>query len=136
MKRLNHKKLIHQQGVALIFTILLMALSLVVVLSISGLMLAEFKLSRGIEHSFRAYYAAESGIERGLWEFNQALKNNQAAQLEGKKESAILQSGTWTLRYELIFTKTDSSLLISSTGYSHSGSQEVSRKIEIKTPPF
>ena len=48
-------------------TVLIMAAILAIAMGISRLSLGEIKISREFPQSFIAYYAAEAGIERGLY---------------------------------------------------------------------
>ena len=48
-------------------TILIMSAILAIAIGISRLSLGEIKISRELPQSFVAYYAAETGIERGLY---------------------------------------------------------------------
>lgn len=58
-----------QRGVTLIFTILIVGLSVAVILSVTILVLREKQSANLIDNAIQAYYTAESGIERSLYEF-------------------------------------------------------------------
>jgi Tfp pilus assembly protein PilX len=58
----------NQKGVSLLITLLIMAAILAIALGVSRLSLGEIKISRNTPNSLIAYYAAESGIERALYE--------------------------------------------------------------------
>ncbi|SRR4030042_4584770 len=57
-----------QKGAALLITILVMAALLSIALGIARLSIGEIKLVRDIPNSMIAYYAAEAGVERALFE--------------------------------------------------------------------
>ena len=57
-----------QKGVSLLLTLLIMAAILAIALGLSQLTLGEIKLARNIPKSLIAYYAAEAGAERALYE--------------------------------------------------------------------
>jgi len=57
-----------QKGVSLLLTLLIMAGLLSIAFGISKLTLGEIRLSRDIPKSITAYYAAEAGVERALYE--------------------------------------------------------------------
>lgn len=61
-------KIKHNKGISLILTLLVMAAILAIALGVSRLSLGEIKLIRDIPQSLIAYYAAEAGVERGLYE--------------------------------------------------------------------
>ncbi|MBU3901409.1 pilus assembly PilX N-terminal domain-containing protein [Patescibacteria group bacterium] len=66
--RLPDKKIIDQSGfAALLSTMVIMAVILIVVASLSLVTLIEQKISANIVHTAQAYYAAESGIEDSLY---------------------------------------------------------------------
>jgi len=58
----------NQKGVSLLFTLLIMAALLAITIGVTRLSLGEIKLIRDIPNSLIAYYAADSGIERALYE--------------------------------------------------------------------
>lgn len=57
-----------EKGVSLLLTILILTAILSIALGVSTLMLVEMKVSQEVPKSLRAYYAAEAGIERKLYE--------------------------------------------------------------------
>lgn len=57
----------NKKGASLLLTILIMSAVLAIAMGISKLSLSEIKLSRELPQSFVAYYAAEAGIEEGLY---------------------------------------------------------------------
>lgn len=58
----------NQQGAALLLTLLILTAVLAIAFGVSGLMLGEIKISQEVPKSLRAYYAAEAGIERSLYD--------------------------------------------------------------------
>ena len=74
---LNKKNKSKNQGFSLIIAMMLMTLTVATVLSITSLFLREFRLNTELRYSTQAFYAAETGIERYLWEFRiNGLGNN------------------------------------------------------------
>ncbi|MBD3282226.1 MAG: hypothetical protein GF387_01295 [Candidatus Portnoybacteria bacterium] len=57
-----------QKGVSLLLTLLIMAALLAVAFGLSRLSLGEIKLARDIPKSLVAFYAADSGIERAIYQ--------------------------------------------------------------------
>lgn len=58
----------NQKGVSLLLTLLIMSALLAIALGLSQLSLGEIKLTRDIPKSAIAYYAAEAGIERAIYD--------------------------------------------------------------------
>lgn len=56
------------KGTALLMTILILTVILSIAFGVASLMLGEMKLSKDVPNSLKAYYAAETGIERKLYE--------------------------------------------------------------------
>ncbi len=63
MRNITDKK-----GVSLLLTLLIMAVLLAIAFGVSRLTLGEIRLGRDISKSFIAYYAAEAGTERAIYE--------------------------------------------------------------------
>lgn len=61
-------KIANQKGVSLLLTLLITAVILVIAFGVSRLTLGEIKLTRDISKSIIAYYGADSGIERAVYE--------------------------------------------------------------------
>ena len=61
------KKNKNKKGASLFLTMLIMSAILAIAMGISKLSLGEIKMSRELPQSFAAYYAAEAGIEEGLY---------------------------------------------------------------------
>ena len=70
---LNSKK----SGFSLIIAMMLMTLTVSTVLGIVSLFLREFKLNTDLKYSTQAFYAAETGIEKYLWEFRRNGSGNR-----------------------------------------------------------
>ncbi len=60
------KKVKGQQGVSLYLSIMIMVILLSIVLGMSGILLGQLKMMKGIENSVIAFYAADTGIEKVL----------------------------------------------------------------------
>src|SRR5680860_1309976 len=63
----NYKKLKNNKGAALLMTLLILSSILVVALATSDLVMSGIKMSRNRIQSTKAFFAAETGIERLLW---------------------------------------------------------------------
>jgi hypothetical protein len=64
-----------QKGVSLYITFLIMTILLSIALNMSTLLVSEIKIMREMGKSVTAYYAAETGIERELYENNEVGTN-------------------------------------------------------------
>lgn len=58
-----------QQGVSLYLAIMVMTVLLAIVLGVSAILLSQQKMVRGMGYSVMAFYAADTGIERVLYDF-------------------------------------------------------------------
>ncbi|MDD5291288.1 MAG: hypothetical protein PHZ04_04230 [Patescibacteria group bacterium] len=68
-------KIKNNDGTALLLTLLILSGILVVALGAASLIVPGIKMSRTQEQSIKAFFAAEAGAERALWEVR---KNNYA----------------------------------------------------------
>jgi len=66
-------KLQKSKGASLLLTLIILSTILVIALGISNLIWGEIKLSQDIPKSLKAYYAAEAGIERSLYDDRQGV---------------------------------------------------------------
>lgn len=57
-----------QKGVSLYLSVVIMVILLAIVLGISTILLGQLKMIRGMENSVIAFYAADTGVERVLYE--------------------------------------------------------------------
>jgi hypothetical protein len=57
----------NKRASALLMTVMILSSILIVVLGVSSLVSSSLRLSRAQENSAKAYYAAESGVERLIW---------------------------------------------------------------------
>lgn len=55
-----------QKGVSLYLTIVIMAALLAIVLGLTGILVSQLKMVKGMEDSVIAFFAADTGNERGL----------------------------------------------------------------------
>lgn len=55
-----------QKGISLYLSIMIMVILLAIVLGISGILIGQLKMMKGMENSIVAFYAADTGIERAL----------------------------------------------------------------------
>lgn len=67
----DHK--LQEKGVAILLSILILAAILTIALGVSNLMIGEIKMSREAPKSLMAYYAAEAGIERVLYDHRKGV---------------------------------------------------------------
>lgn len=64
----NTKFLISNKGVSLYLAIIIMVLLLAMALGINAILLGQLKMIRGMGDSVIAFFAADTGIERALYE--------------------------------------------------------------------
>lgn len=69
-------RLYKEQGASLLLAILILTAILSIAFGVVGLMMGEIKISREVPRSLRAYYVAEVGIERKLYEIRQSADFN------------------------------------------------------------
>lgn len=97
-----------------------MSAILAIAMGISKLSLGEIKISRELPKSFIAYYAAEAGIEEGLYaDLVTATPQGTASNFQGYLGESIT--------YDVVFTGTSPTRTISSAGLY----KETSRAIEL-----
>lgn len=65
-----------QRGASLLLVLLILTAILAIAFGVTGLMLGEIKISREVPRSLRAYYAAEAGIERSLYDIRRGSGAN------------------------------------------------------------
>lgn len=98
----------NQKGVSLLITLLIMGALLSIVIMISRLNLGELQLTRNIPDSAIAYYAAEAGIEKALYDERISGGASNAADC-----SVSLDNGS---SYGLTITRDASGIKIESNG--------------------
>lgn len=64
IKRIILKK----KGASLVLTLLILSAVLAIAFGVSSLILGEVKISKNVPRSLKAYYAAETGIEKSLYD--------------------------------------------------------------------
>ena len=122
----NYKQ---KRGVSILLTFLVLATIFVIALGISGLMLGETKMSREVPRSLRAYYAAESGVEKALYDARKGAGANDIG-LPPRCSSgtgAICLDVEYATCYSIDVTSTPPNLDIKSYGCY----KEVRRAIEV-----
>lgn len=67
IKQILSKNSNSQKGISLYLVIMILSLLFGVSLGLSSLLVAQFKMIRGIEESVIAFYAADTGIEKTLF---------------------------------------------------------------------
>ena len=65
---MKHKASKNEKGISLILTMLTLMIILVIAFGVANLMLGQIKMAREVPRSLRAYYAAEVGIEKSLYD--------------------------------------------------------------------
>lgn len=65
---MKHKASKNEKGISLILTMLTLMIIFVIAFGVANLMLGQIKMAQEVPISLRAYYAAEVGIERKLYE--------------------------------------------------------------------
>jgi Tfp pilus assembly protein PilX len=63
-----HSKQFSQKGIALYMTVVISSLILILALNVAAIFYTQTHISGGMEHSVSAFYAAETGVERTLYE--------------------------------------------------------------------
>lgn len=115
------KKRKNKKGAALLLTMLIMSAILAIAMGISKLSLGEIKISRELPQSFVAYYAAEAGIEQGLYaDLVIAIPQGTASDFSGYLSEGVT--------YEVTFSGVSPSRVISSKGIYKTN---VSRAVEL-----
>lgn len=99
----------NKKGASLLLTILIMSAILAIAMGIAKLSLGEIKISRELPQSFVAYYAAEAGIEEGLYaDLVTAVPQGTASDFPGSLGTGIT--------YEVVFTGVSPNRVITSNG--------------------
>ena len=70
------EKIFGNKGAAILLTLLILTAILAIAFGITSLMWGELKLSQDVPKSLKAYYAAETGIERKLYEIRSDPPNS------------------------------------------------------------
>ncbi|PIZ58071.1 hypothetical protein COY23_00770 [bacterium (Candidatus Torokbacteria) CG_4_10_14_0_2_um_filter_35_8] len=85
-----------QKGATLITAILLLSVTLAITLAISGLTARELVMSGNIVHSTKAYFAAESGAEKALYDIRSGVKEAPLVPPDSPigEESGLLPNNT------------------------------------------
>lgn len=93
MKKKIEKRQKEAQGIALLLTVILLGTLIIITTSATSLIFALGQTVRGIGDSEKAYYAAETGIEQGLY-----LVEKQNVTLDALAGSGVLSTtgATWT----------------------------------------
>lgn len=81
------------KGTALIITLLVITVISTIAFSVARLMIAEIRMTTGLEDSMGAYYAAEAGIEQGLlmWRYDHDVElPTKATASNGKPQEYTL----------------------------------------------
>ena len=65
--KIKNKILADQQGVVLVMSLMILLVMMISVISLAQVIFGEIKMTRNADNSIVAFYAAESGIERGLF---------------------------------------------------------------------
>ncbi len=114
-----------QKATALLLTIIVISLIMLIVLSISLLIIVEFKLVMGIEDSVSAYYAAETGVEIGLYRLYQQSPTPSLPY--GPETNSIVDT-----KYTLNIFESGENVKVESSGMVKES--KVTRKLEVIQP--
>lgn len=68
------RKLKNQKGVSILLVVMILGVIIVVSLAVNDLVLRQTKLSITLGESTQAYYAAESGVEEGLYKLRNGIE--------------------------------------------------------------
>ncbi len=112
----------NSQGIALLLTIIVMGIVIIIVIAISQLAIVELRLVGGIEDSYVAYYAAETGLEKALLYF----KDNPEIEEESFSQGDLPKGS-----YRYTITPQDGNVYIAASGFSESNWGGVSRKLDL-----
>ncbi len=83
-----------QKGVSLYIAFLIMTILLSIALNMSTLLVSEIKIMREMGKSVVAYYAAETGIERELYEENEVGANYSGSIGNASYSVSVVAQGT------------------------------------------
>ena len=64
----NFKSSIPEKGVSIFFSVIILAILLSIALGLSTILVGQVRMLKGMEDSVTAFYAAETGMERILYE--------------------------------------------------------------------
>jgi hypothetical protein len=82
------------RGVSIYIAFMIMAVLMVIAFGMSTILLGEMKVIKGMGDSVIAFFAADTGIERTLWE-NATTGDNYSGQVgEGSYNTTVLFPGT------------------------------------------
>lgn len=105
-------KIKNNDGTALLLTLLILTSILVVALGAANLIIPGIRMSRTQEQSTKAFFAAEGGAERALWE----LRKNFYEAPEIDTENVFSGSLTNNSVYQVDYSSVDFSATFTSTG--------------------
>ncbi len=109
-------KLKKQKGVAVLFVVLIMSILLAIGFGISGILVQQIKMMRDVGHSVVAFSAADSGIEKSLYNIRKEGGTGNVSESWGPNYG-----------YQVIVTPCDSKICVKSIGTY----QKTKRAIEI-----
>lgn len=70
---MSQDKIQFEKGIALVLSVIILSLLLAAALGISTILVGQMTVLRGMEQSVQAYFAADSGIERVLYDDSQGV---------------------------------------------------------------
>lgn len=74
-----------KKGVVLLLSVLILAILLAIALGVSTILVSQFRMLQNMEYSVQAFFAADTGIERALFEeqsLSGALPNGASYQVQ------------------------------------------------------
>lgn len=118
-----------QEGVALLYALITIAVLLSITGSMAGLIVKESQMSSGVDSSVSAYAAAESGIEHASYLTEQSsLPANPC--LEGSVSYCYLDASNTALTYQMTFSPSATGFDISSTGKAGNTTRKIEKDID------
>lgn len=81
------KSIFFQKGVSIYLAFMLMLMLLVLALAVSAVLLSELKITKGIGYSVIAFYAADTGIERMVFDDVQCWQQTPPCQWFCKEDT-------------------------------------------------
>jgi hypothetical protein len=94
----NKKNQNLQKGTALFLAVVILGVMLAIALGISTILVSQIRVFRGMENSVQAFFAADTGIERNLFNGflgSGTLSNGATYQVESVPPNSIRSKGSF-----------------------------------------
>lgn len=133
-------KIQKSKGIAILFVYLIMSVILAIGLGVSGILIQQIKMTGEIGHSVVSFYAADSGVERQLYDLYKAPVGDHQPQYSGLIDiigdtASFNVTAKCSINNENCFDSIPQDVNCISTGYcikSIGDYQKTKRAIEIK----